>query len=48
MIGILAETFMTATRSEAHGRTQERPAKVLLLQGDRVGQAHGRNPAPAR
>lgn len=48
MIGILAETFMTATRSEAHGRTPERPAKVLLLQGDRSGQAHGRDATPAR
>lgn len=48
MIGILAETFMTATRSEGYGRTQARPAKVLLLQGDRSGQTQGRDAAPAR
>lgn len=48
MIGILAETFMTATRSEDRSRVQAYPAKVLFAQDGRPRFEHGREVSPAR
>jgi hypothetical protein len=48
MIGILAETFMTATRSEDRSRVQAYPAKVLFAQDGRPRFEHGREVTPTR
>ena len=48
MIGILAETFMTATRSEDRSRAQAHSARVLFAQDGRPRFEYGRDATPTR
>lgn len=48
MLGIFAETFMTATRTDNRSRAQAHPAKVLFAQDGRPRFGYGRDTTPIR